>query len=58
MIWPTRFTKTMVERYIAEGLWTEETMVSRLRRLGKERGDAVAASDAQRRLTWAELDGE
>lgn len=58
MIWPTRFTKSMVERYIAEGLWTEETMVSRLGSLGKEKGDAVAASDAQRRLTWAELDSE
>ena len=58
VIWPTRFTKTMVERYMAEGLWTEETMVSRLRSLGKENGDAVATSDAQRRLTWAELDSE
>jgi len=43
---------------MAEGLWTEETTVSRLRSLGKENGDALAASDAQRRLTWAELDSE
>jgi len=57
-IWPTRFTTSMVERYMAEGLWTEETMVCRLRSLGKENGDAVATSDAQRRLTWAELDSE
>ena len=57
-IWPTRFTASMVERYIAEGLWTEETMVSRLRSLAKEKGDTLAASDAQRRLTWAELDSE
>src|SRR3989304_2876208 len=48
----------MVERYMAEGLWTDETMVSRLCRLGKEQGDAVAVSDTQRRLTWAELDSE
>ncbi|MBI2360345.1 MAG: AMP-binding protein, partial [Deltaproteobacteria bacterium] len=58
MIWPTRFTKSMAERYMAEGLWTEETMVSRLRSLAKEKGDRIAASDARRRLTWAELDGE
>ena len=43
---------------MAEGLWTEETMVSRLRSLAKEKGDRIAASDARRRLTWAELDSE
>lgn len=58
MIWPTRFTKSMVERYMAEGLWSKETMVSRLRSLAKEKGDAIAASDARRRITWAELDAE
>lgn len=43
---------------MAEGLWSKETMVSRLRSLAKEKGDTIAASDARRRITWAELDAE
>ena len=58
MIWPTRFTKPMVERYMAEGLWTNDTMVSVLGRLARERGEDLAVADAHRRLTWAEIERE
>lgn len=58
MIWPTRFTKPMVERYMAEGLWTNDTMVSALRRLAFERGGDLAVSDAHRRPTWDEIERE
>lgn len=43
---------------MAEGLWTNDTMVSMLRRLVLERGEDPAVADARRRLTWAEIERE
>src|SRR5574341_997271 len=48
----------MVERYLAEGLWPNDTMVSALRRLAFERGGDLAVSDAHRRPTWDEIERE
>jgi 2,3-dihydroxybenzoate-AMP ligase/acyl-CoA synthetase len=48
----------MVERYMAEGLWTQDTMVSILRSLPDEQREALAVSDARHRLTWGDIDTE
>lgn len=58
MIWPTRLTRDMVELYTAKGLWTQDTMVSILRRLPEGQRKAIACSDGRRRLTWEEVDAE
>ncbi|MFQ5790377.1 MAG: class I adenylate-forming enzyme family protein [Acidobacteriota bacterium] len=54
-IWPSRLTEAMVERYTAEGLWTQETMVSTLCRMAEEKPGTLAVSDGQRGLTWSQL---
>lgn len=43
---------------MAQGLWTQDTMVSALHRLVKDSGQTLAVSDAHQRLTWAEIERE
>jgi 2,3-dihydroxybenzoate-AMP ligase/acyl-CoA synthetase len=48
----------MVERFMADELWTQDTMVSILRSLPDEQREALAVSDARHRLTWGDIDTE
>ena len=46
------------EGYYAAGLWQRDSLYDLVRRWAKERGGLPALRDAQRRLTWAQLEAE
>ncbi|MBW1996489.1 MAG: acyl--CoA ligase [Deltaproteobacteria bacterium] len=53
---PTRLTQEMIAEYVANGLWSEDSIDQILRRNAQEYPDREAIVDSKRRLTWSELD--
>jgi acyl-CoA synthetase len=43
------------KRYHAQGTWRDETLYALLTKHARERGDAIAARDGTRRVTWAQM---
>lgn len=51
---PIRYQKPMVDEFVANGYWTQETFYDFWDRNAGELGDREALVDSQYRLTWAE----
>ena len=53
---PYLTTPDLIDRYLAAGQWTRETMVDRFRAHAKTHPDRVACRDGESIYSWAELD--
>jgi acyl-CoA synthetase (AMP-forming)/AMP-acid ligase II len=53
---PYLTTPDLIDRYLAAGQWTRETMVDRYRAHAKTHPDRVACRDGDATYNWAELD--
>lgn len=53
---PYLTTPDVIDRYLAAGQWTRETMVDRYRAHAKTHPDGVACRDGDSTYSWAELD--
>jgi len=51
---PIRYTKEMVDEFLRDGYWTNETFYDFYDRNAREFGDKEALVDAKYRVTWAE----
>jgi non-ribosomal peptide synthetase component E (peptide arylation enzyme) len=51
---PIRYKKEMVEEFLKDGYWTQETFYDFYNRNAREYGDREALVDSKFRLTWAE----
>ncbi len=51
---PIRYTEKMVNEFLKDGYWTQETFFDFYERNAKELGDREALVDSRYRVTWAE----
>jgi 2,3-dihydroxybenzoate-AMP ligase len=51
---PIRYTQGMVDEFVRDGYWTDETFYDFYDRNARERGDREALVDSKYRVTWAE----
>ena len=49
-----RYTQTMVDEFVRDGYWTDETFYDAYERNARERGDREALVDSKYRVTWRE----
>lgn len=53
---PFLVTPDIIKRYIDDGHWSRETMVSQYRKFASEHPDKIACRDAKESFSWAELE--
>ncbi len=51
---PIRYTEKMVDEFVKDGYWTQETFFDFYEKNARKRGDREALVDSRYRLTWAE----
>jgi len=54
---PIRYTETMVDEFVNDGHWTQETFFDFYEKNARDLGDREALVDSRYRLTWSEAKG-